>query len=223
MYSYKEKPEPSRDRMVEEQLAARGITDKKVLDVFRKVPRHNFIDPGLYQRAYTDHPLPIGKGQTISQPYMVAFMVQLLQLRKEDKVLEIGTGSGYGTAILAELAKDVFSIETIEELAVKAEGTLKKMGYKNILIKTGDGTSGWEEESPFDKIVVTAGSPEIPRSLIDQLANSGKLVIPVGSRFSQTLTLIEKSEKGAVSKKSEGGCAFVPLIGKYGWKKENES
>ena len=205
--------------MVRDQLMGRDIKDNKVLSAFRKVPRHRFVDPAMYEDAYRDFPLSIGKGQTISQPYIVALMVQLLDAAGTDKVLEIGTGSGYETAILAESgAGEIFSIERIGPLATKAEKVLKELGYKNIHIKTGDGTLGWQEFAPFDKIIVTAGSIDTPKPLLDQLSGGGKIVIPVGSRLTQRLMLFEKTKEGKVFEKDLCGCVFVPLIGKYGWK-----
>ncbi len=206
-----------RRRMVIDQLSGRDIKDKKVLDVFEKIPRHEFISPKFYKDAYSDFPLPIENGQTISQPYIVALMVQLLDIAESDTVLEVGTGSGYETAILAELAGRVFSIERLKDLTEKAGKVLKEMGYQNITLKTGDGTTGWKESAPFDKIVVTAAAEKIPEPLIEQLNSPGRLVIPVGPRISQKLFLIEKTVKGDVVKKEICDCSFVPLIGKHGW------
>ncbi len=208
-----------RQRMVKEQLLGRDIKDKKVLDVFRKIPRHRFVDPAMSQDAYGDFPLSIGRAQTISQPYIVALMVQLLDIAKGDKVLEIGTGSGYETAILAELGGDVYSIERIELLATKAKKVLEELGYKNIHIKTGDGTLGWQEFVPFDKIVITASSADPPGPLLEQLSAGGRMVMPVGSRFTQKLILFEKNKQGNFFRRDICGCVFVPLIGKYGWSK----
>lgn len=210
-----------RQKMVAEQLLGRDIKDKKVLDAFKKIPRHNFVDPVMYKDAYGDFPLSIGKGQTISQPYIVALMVQLLDLVKTDKVLEIGTGSAYETAILAELAGEVFSIERIDALAVKAEEVLKDLGCKNVHTKIGDGTLGWQEFAPFDKIIVTASSQDIPEPLLNQLSEGGKLTIPVGSRFTQRLLVLEKDKEGRIFERDVCGCVFVPLIGKYGYAGEN--
>lgn len=207
--------------MVKEQLASRDIKDSKVLDVFRKVPRHRFIDPKFYKDSYSDFPLPIDNGQTISQPYIVALMVQLLEIKQNDRVLEIGTGSGYETAILAELADKVFSIERIGILAEKAARVLDELGYKNIMIKTGDGTMGWKDFGPFDKIVVTASGKEVPGSLLEQLKAPGRLVMPVGPRFTQMLLLVEKDSKAGITEKDICGCTFVPLIGRYGWTQNN--
>jgi len=207
-----------RDEMVQSQLVRRDIQDKKVLEVFRKVPRHKFVPEDMQSSAYADYPLPIGANQTISQPYMVALMTQLLDLKPEDKVLEIGTGSGYQTAILAELAKEVYSVERISSLAETAEKVLKELGYKNVKIKVDDGSLGWEEFLPFNAIIVTAASPEIPEALINQLADKGRLVMPVGGGFGQTLVLATKS-KGKIQTRNICGCVFVPLIGKYGYNK----
>ncbi|MFH1655430.1 MAG: protein-L-isoaspartate(D-aspartate) O-methyltransferase [Candidatus Omnitrophota bacterium] len=211
-------PKILREDMVQSQLVARDIQDKKVLEVFRKVQRHKFVSEDMQLSAYADHPLPIGADQTISQPYMVALMTQLLNLKPEDRVLEIGTGSGYQAAILAELAKEVYSVERISSLAEIAEKVIKELGYKNVKIKVDDGSLGWEESSPFDAIIVTAASPEIPEALINQLAEKGRLVMPVGGGFGQTLVLVEKI-KGKIITKNICGCVFVPLIGKYGYNK----
>ncbi len=207
-----------RNRMVEEQLVPRGIFDEKVLGAFRKVPRHAFIPDKSIENAYGDFPLPVGEGQTISQPYMVALMTQYLDLKPGDRALEIGTGSGYQSSILAELAKEVYSVERFAVLAERAQAVLSDLGYTNIKVKVGDGTEGWEEFAPYDAIVVTAGAPSIPEPLIEQLAEGGRLVIPVGGGFSQTLTLVKKQE-GKLTQEEICGCVFVPLIGRYGWKK----
>ena len=207
-----------REEMVKTQIISRGIKDVRVIEAFLKVPRHKFIPERNIQEAYEDHPLPIGEGQTISQPYMVALMTECLKLKGEEKVLEIGTGSGYQTAILAELAREVYSIERIPSLAEKAKIVLEELGYKNVKIKIGDGTLGWEEYSPYEGIIVTAGSPEIPPPLISQLKENGRLVIPLGDSFSQVLTVVEKVE-GKIKQEEICGCIFVPLVGKYGWYK----
>ena len=206
-----------REMMVEEQLIPRGISDRRVLEVMRKVPRHVFIPTAGLENAYGDYPMPVGSGQTISQPYMVALMTQCLGLCGEEKVLEIGTGSGYQAAILAELAKEVYSVERHETLAKNAQAILGKFAYTGIKIKVGDGTEGWQEYAPFDGIVVTAGTPSIPAPLIEQLAEGGRLVAPVGGGFSQTLILARK-QGGRITQEEICGCTFVPLIGKYGWK-----
>lgn len=205
-----------REKMVNEQLIPRGIHDERVLRAFRSVQRHKFIPPEFAGEAYQDHPLPIGEGQTISQPYMVALMTQNLALKGEEKVLEIGTGSGYQTAILACLAKEVYSVERVTLLAERTESLLNELGYNNIFIKVADGTLGWKERAPYNGIIVTAAAPKIPEAYIEQLATGGRLIIPVGSRFSQTLTLAEKNETG-LSVSDICGCVFVPLIGEDGW------
>jgi len=206
--------EALRQRMVQEQLKARDIVDKKVLAAFEKVPRHCFVSEAFQKNAYADYPLPIGEEQTISQPYMVALMTQLLKLTGTQKVLEIGTGCGYQTAILAELAKEVYSIERFESLADNAKGVLAKLGYANIKIKSGDGTLGWPEESPFDRIIITAAGSIIPQPLIEQLKDEGILVIPLGETFSQVLTVAHKNND-KIDLERICGCVFVPLIGKY--------
>jgi len=209
----------ARLKMVEEQIVSRGIKDSKLVAAMKKIPRHLFVEEALQNQAYSDHPLPIGEKQTISQPYMVALMTEALLLTGKEKVLEIGTGSGYQTAIVAELSEKVFSVERIRSLAIRARKLLYELGYFNVEIKIFDGTFGWIQESPFDAIVVTAGSPDIPQPLIDQLAMGGKLVIPVGNVFAQDLFRVTKTEEG-VKKEDLGGCRFVKLIGKYGWKTE---
>ncbi len=211
----------ARQRMVESQLVPRGIKDKKVLDAMRKVPRHLFVDEALYSQAYGDFPLSIGEGQTISQPFMVAIMTEALELKGKERVLELGTGSGYQTAILAETCYKVYSIERISALASQARKVLDKLGYGNVVVKIGDGTLGWKEEAPFDAIIVTAGAPDIPQPLVAQLNIGGRLVIPVGSEFVQSLIRVRKTEKG-IEKEDMGGCRFVKLIGEHGWKIERE-
>ena len=205
--------------MVEEQIVSRGIKDAKLIAAMKKIPRHLFVEEALQSQAYSDHPLPIGEKQTISQPYMVALMTEALLLSGKEKVLEIGTGSGYQTAILAELSEKVFSVERIRSLAIRARKLLYELGYFNVEIKIFDGTFGWTEESPFDAIMVTAGSPDIPQPLIDQLSIGGRLVIPVGDALVQDLFRVTKTDEG-VKKDDLGGCRFVKLIGKYGWEAE---
>ncbi len=205
-----------KSRMIKEQLMQRGINDARVLDAFRKVSRHEFVPEKDKKNAYNDHPISIGEGQTISQPYIVALMTQSLELTGGEKVLEIGTGSGYQTAILAELCDQVYSIERIKILAERAVQILGNLHYKNIHLKIDDGTLGWKEQEPFNAIIVTAGSPEIPKPLIDQLANNAKMVIPVGSNYSQVLKITEKKQ-GKIMEKNICGCVFVPLLGKHGW------
>ncbi|UCD55418.1 MAG: protein-L-isoaspartate(D-aspartate) O-methyltransferase [Candidatus Omnitrophota bacterium] len=206
-----------RNRMVEEQLIPRGISDERVLEAFRTVERHMFIPAESRDNAYEDHPLPIGEGQTISQPYMVALMTQCLDLKGNEKILEIGTGSGYQAAILAAIVKEVYSVERVELLAKRAESALKKLGYNNVKIKVGDGTLGWKEHAPYDGIIVTAAAPKIPDAYTEQLNMGGKLVIPMGTMFSQILTVAEKKTDG-IQTRDMCGCVFVPLVGKDGWK-----
>ncbi|MDY6854669.1 MAG: protein-L-isoaspartate(D-aspartate) O-methyltransferase [Thermodesulfobacteriota bacterium] len=211
--------ERCRHQMVDEQLKRRGILDYRLLDAMGNVPRHRFVPPELVYSAYHDGPLSIGKGQTISQPYMVALMTECLELEGEEKVLEIGTGSGYQTAILAELAKEIFTIEVHRHLSDKAKALLADLGYKNIEFKIDDGSKGWEEEAPFHGIIVTAGAPEIPTSLKDQLIERGRLVVPIGTRSFQTLYKITKQGDSFI-KKAFTSCIFVPLVGEYGWKED---
>jgi protein-L-isoaspartate(D-aspartate) O-methyltransferase len=205
-----------RNRMVDTQIEIRGVTDLRVLAAMRRVPRHRFVPQSLWDQAYNDYPLPIGEDQTISQPYIVALMTEALELKSTDRVLEIGTGSGYQAAVLAELAAEVYSIDRLASLAEQAQKVLAELGYKNFHVRVGDGTLGWPEEAPFEAILVTAGAPQVPRPLVEQLALGGRLVIPVGDRFSQTLTRVLKTEDG-VKYDYLGGCRFVRLIGKYGW------
>jgi len=210
--------EEQRDQMVKRQLVSRGIKDERVLEAMWKVPRHLFVPEELRESAYHDGPLSIGEGQTISQPYMVALMTECLDLKGGEKVLEIGTGSGYQTAILAELTERVYTIERVPILLEKAQEVLTHLlGYTTIKFKGGDGTYGWREESPFDGIIVTAAAPDISQALVAQLNDGGLLVIPVGSRYSQSLYKVTK--KGdKIEKEERTLCVFVPLIGKYGWK-----
>jgi protein-L-isoaspartate(D-aspartate) O-methyltransferase len=208
--------EKLREEMVERQLISRGIKDRMVLEAMKKVPRHLFIEEALQYQAYGDYPLPIGEGQTISQPYMVALMTEALALNADDKVLEIGTGSGYQTAILAELSNRVYSIERIKVLADRARKVLDELNYYNIRIKISDGTQGWQEEGPFDAIIIAAGAPHTPQPLVDQLKVGGRLAIPIGDKLSQALKRITKKEDRVVEE-DLGGCRFVSLIGKFGW------
>lgn len=210
--------EDNRDVMVRDQLIARGIDDPGVLKAMRKVERHQFVDKSDQVHSYDDRPIFIGSGQTISQPYMVAIMTQCLGLTGDEKLLEIGTGSGYQTAILAELAREVVTIERISDLLDRAEKLLTGMGYENIKFITGDGTLGSAQHSPFDRIIVTAGAPHVPKILLKQLVKGGRMVVPVGGRFSQELKVIKKEQRGETSVKRKCGCMFVPLIGKDGWK-----
>ncbi len=206
----------ARMKMVKNQLASRNIRDPNVLKAMGEIPRHAFVPPGLQQEAYDDNPLPIGEGQTISQPYIVALMTEMLELGGSEKVLEIGTGSGYQTAILCSLAKEVFSIERTPSLSKMAERILSDLGFENVKIVEGDGTEGWQENAPYDAIIVTAGAPKIPVALVDQLADRGRLVIPVGNRYAQVLNKVTKI--GGETRIEEGaGCRFVDLIGRHGW------
>ena len=205
-----------RERMVAEQLARRGIRDARVLRAMGKIPRHRFVDEALVGRAYGDYPLPIGEAQTISQPYMVALMTEALELTGHERVLEIGTGSGYQTAVLAELCGKVFSVERLKGLADRALRTLDSLGHYNVLVRVGDGTLGWREEAPFDAILVTAGAPAVPEALADQLKVKGRLVIPVGDGYSQTLRKGVRGDDG-IEWGELGGCVFVKLIGRNGW------
>ena len=206
-----------REDMVKDQLISRGIFDKLVLDAMKKVPRERFIPKDLEGSAYDDCALPIGEGQTISQPYMVAIMTEKLGLSGSEKVLEIGTGSGYQAAVLAEIAKEVYTIERIPAIAERSQKIFDELGYKNIKVIVGDGTLGLPEKAPFGGIIVTAGSPDIPKPLVDQLSDGGKLVIPVGETFEQTLTIVTKHGSKLDVERSIG-CVFVPLVGKFGWK-----
>ncbi len=205
-----------REKMVSAQLRARGIRDERVLAAMGKVPRHLFVADEYQDTAYEDHPLPIAAGQTVSQPYIVAFMLEVLSFEGSEKVLEIGTGSGYQTALLAELARQVYSVERIESLAQTAEGTLRNLGYTNVSLAVGDGSRGWAECAPFDAIVVSAAAPHIPQALLEQLREGGRMIIPVGPPDAQELKLVRKQEGLAVIANLEG-CRFVPLIGEQGY------
>ncbi len=203
--------------MARVQLKGRGIKDGRVLNAMEKVPRHRFVPAGLGREAYGDYPVPIGESQTISQPYMVALMTEHLRLKGGERVLEVGTGSGYQTAILAELAEEVYTVERIGTLSRRAEELIRELGYTNVAFRVGDGSGGWLENAPYDGIMVTAGAPRVPDVLIKQLNEGGRLVIPVGGSYSQDLTLVEK-EGGKISERCISGCVFVPLIGKHGHK-----
>ena len=211
------KYERQREEMVRHQIEARGITDPLVLTAFRTVPRHLFVSEALRDQAYGDYPLPIGEQQTISQPYIVAEMTQALELHKDDRVLEIGTGSGYQAAILAEIIYRVYTIERIRSLYIQTRKLLDKLHYHNIIMRCSDGTAGWKDESPFNAIIVTAGAPDVPEKLLEQLAEGGRLVVPVGNQHSQDLIKVVKDKRG-IHKSNLGGCRFVKLIGEHGWK-----
>jgi protein-L-isoaspartate(D-aspartate) O-methyltransferase len=208
--------ERDRTRMVEDQLVRRGIADERVLGAMRRVPRHLFVDEALRDRAYGDHALPIGEEQTISQPYIVALMSSLLGLTGQEKVLEVGTGSGYQTAVLAELARRVCSIERLPRLAQRARTVLDGRGYSNVWIRVGSGTLGWPDEAPFDRILVAAGGPAVPPPLFEQLAPGGRMVLPLGDVEGQTLTVVENAG-GTMKLTPHGDCKFVRLVGKYAW------
>jgi protein-L-isoaspartate(D-aspartate) O-methyltransferase len=208
-----------RQYMVDTQIVSRGIKNQRVIEAMRKVPRHLFLDEALWPQAYEDHPLPIGEKQTISQPYIVALMTEALNLTGKEKVLEIGSGSGYQTAILAELAEQVYTIERIPAIAKRARKTFDQLQYKNIVITIRDGSSGWKEHSPYDGIIVTAASPSPPKPLLEQLATGGRLVIPVGKEFSQELMIYIKEDGEEFKQENYGGCRFVKLVGEHGWKK----
>jgi len=210
----------AREWMVESQIKRRGVSDPRVLKAMRTVLRHRFVPVHLWDQAYNDYPLPIGENQTISQPYIVAMMTEALELVGTEKVLEIGAGSGYQAAVLAELAKEVYTIERIPSLARSAEHILKDLGYANVHVIVADGTLGWPPESPYDAIIVTAGAPQVPLPLVEQLALGGRLVIPVGDRYSQSLTRIRRTPEGDLKTEYLGGCRFVKLIGEHGWKAE---
>lgn len=210
----------ARRRMVEDQVVARGVRDQRVIDAMLRVSRHLFVPEALAAQAYSDFPLPIGERQTISQPYMVAVMSEALQLKGGEKVLEVGTGSGYQAAVLALLARQVFSLERIPALARQARRTLDKCGFARVNVRVTDGTFGWEEEAPFDGIVVTAGAPSIPQPYRNQLAIGGRLVIPVGDRLSQVLVRVTRLSERDFREERLLGCRFVPLVGDHGWREE---
>jgi protein-L-isoaspartate(D-aspartate) O-methyltransferase len=203
--------------MVQEQLVARGIVDARVLAAMRKIPRHLFVDAGIVNRAYDDTALPIGDKQTLSQPYMAALMTETLALSGSEKVLEIGTGSAYQTALLAELCFNVFSVEKIRALSRKARLLLDRLDYQNIALHVGDGTIGWSEHASYDAIIVTAGAPKPPQPLLDQLSIGGRLVIPVGDEQGQTLVRVTRT-RTSFKQEQLGECKFVKLLGKYGWR-----
>lgn len=213
----------ARRRMVTQQISARGVVDQRVLDVMLTIPRHLFVEAGLQSHAYSDASLPIGEKQTISQPYMVAAMTAALELQGDERILEIGTGSGYQTAVLSKLVKRVYSIERIAVLAGRARKILDQLQLSNINIKIGDGTVGWADQAPFAGILVAAGSPDVPAKYLDQLEIGGKLVLPVGDQNQQILTRITRQEDGRFKREQLMGCRFVPLIGEQGWQLESIS
>jgi protein-L-isoaspartate(D-aspartate) O-methyltransferase len=211
--------ERERKQMVEHQLRNRGIRDPRVLAAMERVPRHRFLSHPHESGAYGDYPLPIGSGQTISQPYMVALMTECLRLTGDEAVLEIGTGSGYQAAVLAELAREIYTVERFAELAERARAVLGEMGYDNVEVIVGDGSEGYPEAAPYDRIMVTAAAPEIAQPWLDQLKDGGRLVLPLGDRWGQTLTVVTK-RGGKTEQESICGCVFVPLVGKHGWPQE---
>jgi protein-L-isoaspartate(D-aspartate) O-methyltransferase len=205
-----------RRRMVEEQLVLRGVKNLKVMEVMSRIPRHLFVQESFQHKAYGDHPLPIGDNQTISQPYVVALMTEALGLTGKERVLEIGTGSGYQTAVLAEMAEQVFTIERIRSIGTAARIRLEQLGYANIVYKIFDGTYGWRDQGPYDAILIAASAPDIPTALIEQLKDTGRLVAPIGEKNDQHLALLTRKGKETTIK-NLGDCTFVPLIGKFGW------
>jgi len=210
--------EIARKRMVDSQIIARGIRDRRVIEAMLTIPRHLFVEEAMAAQAYSDSPLPIGEKQTISQPYMVALMTELLALKGTEKVLEVGTGSGYQAAILAKLADRVYTVERIRSLALRARKVLDSLGLLNINLKISDGTTGWEDEAPFDAIMVTAGAPTVPPAYVEQLKPGGRLVIPVGGETFQTLVRITRNADGSITREECGGCRFVKLIGAHSWR-----
>ena len=203
--------------MVEDQLRRRGISDERLLAAMRRVPRHEFISREQWEQAYADHPITIPEQQTTSQPYIIAAMIQAAEIKPEDKVLEIGAGSGYQTALLAELAAQVIALERYSTLADSAQATLQRLGYHNVVVVKGDGTLGWEPAAPYDAMIVSAAAPRIPPALLEQLAIGGRLVIPIGDAQQQTLQLFRKQPDAAISRTMLEGCRFVPLIGRHGF------
>ena len=203
--------------MVESQLRQRGIRDERLLAAMSTVPRHEFVSQQNWNEAYADHPIPIAEKQTTSQPYMIAAMIQAAEIKPEDRVLEIGAGSGYQTALLAELASQVFAVERYASLAQTAQQTLERLGYRNAKIVTGDGSLGLMESAPFDAIIVSAAAPRVPQALLDQLAVGGRLLIPIGDSEQQILQLIQRHADGTTSVRTLEGCRFVPLIGEQGF------
>lgn len=209
-------PYARKRRRLVDAVQAQGVSSQKVLQAVADVPRHRFVPDAVLRRAYEDAALPIGFGQTISQPSIQALYLDVLGIGREDRVLEVGTGSGYQTALLAELSSNVYSVERIPELALRARQILDELGYRNVALLTGDGTVGWSRYAPYDAILVAAAAPDVPNTLVDQLAPGGRLLIPVGDRNTQTLTLVRRTADGT-EREAVTGCVFVPLIGKFGW------
>jgi protein-L-isoaspartate(D-aspartate) O-methyltransferase len=207
-----------REEMVRRQIEARGVRDPATLSAMRKVPRHLFVSEALRDQAYGDHPLPIGEQQTISQPFIVAEMTQALALTREDRVLEIGTGSGYQAAVLAQIVYKVYTIERIHALYIHARRLFDQLRYHNIVTRYSDGTTGWKQEAPFSAIIVTAGAPRIPEALVAQLAPGGRMVVPVGNQHTQELVNVTRDSEGEIHQKNLGGCRFVKLVGEQGWR-----
>lgn len=203
--------------MVEDQLRRRGITDERLLDAMRRVPRHEFVSQEQWQQAYADHPIVIPEQQTTSQPYIIAAMIQAAEIQRQNRVLEVGAGSGYQTALLAELAAQVVAVERYSSLAESAQARLQRLGYRNIVVVAGDGTLGCEPAAPFDRIIVSAAAPRVPPALLEQLARGGRLVIPIGDAQEQVLQLFRRHADGAISRILLEGCRFVPLIGQHGF------
>jgi protein-L-isoaspartate(D-aspartate) O-methyltransferase len=206
-----------RSAMIEDQLRRRGIHDERLLAAMRRVPRHEFISQEKWEQAYADHPVTIPEQQTTSQPYIIAAMIEAAEIKSGEKVLEVGAGSGYQTALLAELAKQVIAVERYGTLAASAQEALRRLGYRNVVVVEGDGTLGWEPAAPYDAIIVSAAAPRIPPALLEQLASGGRLVIPIGDAHQQTLQLFHKQPDGAISRTMLEGCRFVPLIGRHGF------
>jgi protein-L-isoaspartate(D-aspartate) O-methyltransferase len=206
-----------RNAMVEEQLRRRGITDERLLDAMRRVPRHEFVGEEQWREAYADHPIVIPERQTTSQPYIIAAMIQAAAIRPQDRVLEVGAGSGYQTALLAELAAQVVAVERYSTLAEAAQAKLQSLGYRNVVVVAGDGTLGWAPAAPFDAIIVAAAGPRVPPHLLEQLAPDGRLIIPIGEAQQQVLQLFHKRPDGAISRTLLEGCRFVPLVGRHGF------
>ena len=209
--------EQLREYLIRAHIEGAGIRDQRVLETMRKVPRHEFVPEEYRHRAYENESLPIGEGQTISQPFMVGVMTEILHIRPKDKLLEIGTGSGYQTAILAELAGEVYTVERLETLSLRAQEVLGRLDYTNISFAVADGSRGWSENAPFDRIIVTASSPAIPSPLVEQLAINGRLALPVGDYTHQALTIVDKLEDG-LRERADIGCVFVPLVGRFAWR-----
>ena len=203
--------------MVAQQLRQRGISDERLLAAMAKVPRHEFVSPQNWPEAYADHPIPIAEQQTTSQPYMIAAMVQAAGVKPEDRVLEVGAGSGYQTAVLAELASQVFAVERYDSLTEAARTTLERLGYRNARVITGDGSLGFPEAAPYDAIIVSAAAPRIPPALVEQLAMGGRLIVPVGESDQQVVQLVQRNADGTTSIRTLEGCRFVPLIGEQGF------